>query len=115
MKSLTVFLCLFSTSVFASEGGTRQVLSMLRSNSVVSAAVAQAKKYSGAKSCVYNVASKEAVGFEKGTTFDYTARIICTGADTDEVGGGQGLIDVKGRLSGGGDLQELDLAIRFAG
>lgn len=90
------------------DSGNPKVLAMLKSNPIVNAALTQAKKFSGAKTCEYKVESSEPPQFEKGTTFDYSAEITCMHE------GAAAIIRVKGRMFSVGP-QELTLSIAFAG
>ena len=107
-KIIFILLLMFFFSNSASaDNGNPKVLDILKKNTIVNAAVAQAKKFSGAKTCKYTVESKEVEGFEKGSTFDYSAEIACKK---------NGFVSVKGRMfSSMGWAQDLELSIRFAG
>ena len=104
---LVIPLFLVADYAFANSGNTR-VLAMLKKNSIVNAAVAEAKRFSGAKTCQYNVESSEPPQFQKGTTFDYSAEITCSHNEA------AGIIRVKGRMFSE-EPQELTISIAFAG
>jgi hypothetical protein len=91
------------------DSGNSKVLAMLKKNPIVNAAVAEAKKFSGAKTCNYDVKSSEAPQFQKGTTFDYSAEVTCI---HDEAAG---IVRVKGRTSFSDYMEDLTLSIGFAG
>jgi azurin len=84
---------------------------MLKKNPIVKAAVAEAKKFTGAKTCKYTIESSEPEQFQKGTTFDYSAEITCS-ENPDEF---EAMIRVRGRMFSPDGPQALTLSIDFAG
>ena len=98
-----------SATSFASSDGDSKVLAMLKRNPVVTAAVPQAKEFSGAKTCEYTVKSNELEQFEKGAAYKYSATITCNGREAT------GSVTVKGDyIASTENFQELDLSIFFA-
>lgn len=116
MRRLSVAIVLASVvaNPAVADGGQSKVSAMLKRNSVVAAAVAQAKKFAGAKTCDYDVKATEVKAFEKGTTFDYSADISC--GDGKGEGSGTASVAVKGRFfsSMPDDAQALELSVNFA-
>ena len=114
--SITVLLLvasLLSDKCFADTGKSK-VLSMLKVNPIVVAAVTQAKEGSGAKSCAYEITSTELKQYEKGTAYDYDATITCRFKDA--LYSSMGIVHVTGTyLVSTGKRQALELSIAFAG
>jgi hypothetical protein len=105
-------------SIASSSVSKAQFIRALQTNHVVAAAIADAKAYSGAKTCTYAFPKlADAPGFEKGSTIDFSVRINCSVAGDTEGSDASGLVDVEGRwFNGGSGPQEIDkLAIHFAG
>lgn len=88
------------------------VTAMLKSNPVVQAAVKQAKSFAGGGACRYEVLQSAPLpAFETGSAYEYSAEISCRGSE-----GAAAQVKVRGRyLAGQGEMQELQLAIAFAG
>ncbi len=114
MRALTLslgFLLTFPNALVASDGDSK-VLAMLKTNSIVQEAVAQAKSFSGAEDCQYTIKSKALRQFEPDTAFDYEAEISCF--STDPKVETTGIVRVRGQLIGDGP-QAFKLEIDFAG
>lgn len=103
----TVMLMLASSYAYGASGN-QKVRAMLNSNSIVKAALVEAKQFSGAKTCEYDVKATASPEFEQGSAFDYSAEISCS---KDEA---TAIIRVTGRLLAEGP-QALTLTIDFAG
>jgi hypothetical protein len=112
MRTLAVFFLCFFPSLLQASSGDAKVLTMLRANPIVQAAVAEAKKFSGASDCDYQVESTELTQFAPGSTFDYSAEITCSNPNENEEGAG--LVQVRGQTSGEGP-EELSLKVSFVG
>ena len=108
-KFISMVVVFFAAGHAFANSGNQKVLAMLKKNPVVNAAVVEAKKFSGAKTCKYKVESNEPDEFEKGTTFDYSADISCTHKEAGAI------IRVKGRMFSDVGPQEFVLSIEFAG
>ena len=91
------------------DSSNSKVLAWLKKNPIVNAAVAEAKKFSGAKTCDYDVKSSEDPQSRKGSTFDYSAEITCI--DTEAAG----IVRVKGSTSFSDYVENLTLSIEFVG
>ena len=113
MRSIAIAMALHAStsSSESADGGVARVLAMLKSNSVVEAAVAQGRAFSGASSCDCNVTATEASQFQPGTTFDYVADITCSGKHDGEESAS--IIHVTGTMFSDGP-QALTLSILFA-
>jgi hypothetical protein len=113
MRSIAIAMALYASTSSAegADGGVARVLAMLKSNSIVEAAVAQGRAFSGASSCDYKVTATEASHFQPGTTFDYVADITCSGKNHGEEAGST--IHVTGTMFSDGP-QALTLSILFA-
>ncbi len=114
MRALTLslgFLLIFPNALEASDGDTK-VLAMLKTNPIVQEAVTQAKSFSGAKDCQYEIKSKELSQFEPGTAFDYEAEVSCFSKNSETEAAA--FVRIRGQLIGDGP-QALKLEIDFAG
>ena len=110
--SILLILLLLVPNTLQASAGEIEVLGMLKSNSIVQAAVAQAQKFSGAKECEYSVTITDP---QPGADSEYRAEIVCSSTDPEDEGAG--VIRVSG-LTGEDGLEGMDaftLEIAFAG
>jgi hypothetical protein len=106
-------LSILTTSVAtANEDGNAKVLTMLKRNTIVNAAVDQAKKFSGAKKCSYTVKAQPLPQFQKGTAYDYSAEITCS--SNNPAYEAAGIIRINGQMLQDSP-QDLSLTIFFVG
>jgi hypothetical protein len=120
MKKRNILLLLaisFSQLAFAqTHASEANLIKLLETNKVVGAAIAEAKAFTGAKTCKYKFAKLEyPKQFEAGTAFDFNVDITCATLAPDLES--QGFIHVEGTwLNGGKGPQDIqNLSLHFAG
>lgn len=102
---------LFASCAVGADRGDAKVLAMLKSNTIVKAAVTEGMTFTGAADCSYKIKTGQSENFRPGTAFDYSAVITCDGGEADMEA--SAIIKVSGTLIE--DLpNQLTLSIGFA-
>lgn len=112
-----IFLLALPTHARAEDMPTKaNFIKVIQSNKVVAAAIADAKAFSGAKSCDYQFSEfASPKGFEVGKVVKFNVEITCSSASEDIES--SAVIRVEGQWTiDDGDIQEIkNLSLFFAG
>ena len=127
MRTLKMACCLLATALAAGAGAApataataqaaqvapadeRRIVALLKAHPVVNAAVRQAQKFSGARSCRYEVLRASATPLMPDSSWTFEAEITCR---QDEAAG---VARVLGRLPAvEGGFDEVQVSVFFAG